>query len=141
MGNVEHIGIKTTRLRSINGEQLIFSNKQLLSKCIQNFKRLQNRRVLFKIGVTYNTATEKLREIPVIIKDIIDNVDNTAFDRVHFSEFADFSLNYEIVYYVLSSDFNEYMGIKQEINLLIKEEFEKRGIEFAFPTQTLYMQN
>lgn len=141
MGDVEHIGIKTTRLRSINGEQLIFSNKQLLGTCIQNYKRLKSRRVLFKIGVTYNTETEELREIPVIIKNIINNTDNTAFNRVHFSEFADYSLNYEIVYYVLSADFNEYMNIKQEINLRIKKEFEKRGIDFALPTQTLYMNN
>lgn len=141
MGDVEHIGIKTTRLRSINGEQLIFSNKQLLGTCIQNYKRLKNRRVLFKIGVTYNTEAEKLREIPVIIKNIINQTDNTAFNRAHFSEFAEYRLNYEIVYYVLSADFNEYMDIKQNINLKIKEEFEKRGFEFALPTQTLYMNN
>lgn len=141
MGDVEHIGIKTTRLRSINGEQLIFSNKQLLGTCIQNYKRLKSRRVLFKIGVTYNTKAEKLREIPDIIKNIIDNTENTTFSRAHFSEFADYSLNYEIVYYVLSADFNEYMEIKQEINFQIKEEFEKRCIDFAFPTQTLYMNN
>ncbi|NMC57389.1 MAG: mechanosensitive ion channel family protein [Eubacteriaceae bacterium] len=141
MGNVEHIGIKTTRLRSINGEQLIFSNKELLSTCIQNYKRLQNRRVLFKIGITYNTAAEKLREIPAIIKNIINSANNAAFNRAHFSEFADYSLNYEIAYYVLSADYNEYMEIKQEINFQIKEEFEKRGIDFALPTQTLYMRN
>lgn len=141
MGNVEHIGIKTTRLRSINGEQLIFSNKQLLSTCIQNYKRLQNRRVLFKVSVTYNTAAEKLREIPEIIKNIINSVDNTAFNRVHFAEFADYCLSFEIAYYVLSGDFVEYMDIKQEVNLLIKEEFEKRGIEFAFPTQMILFNN
>lgn len=140
MGTVEHVGIKTTRLRSINGEQLVFSNTTLTSSYLQNFKRMETRRVIFKIGVTYDTASKQLKEIPGIIKNIIDNIENTTFDRVHFCEFADFSLNFEIVYYVLSSDYYVYMDVLQAINLQIKEAFDKQGIEFAFPTQTLYLQ-
>ncbi len=141
MGNVEHIGIKTTRVRSLSGEQLIFSNKDLTNSRLRNYKRMQKRRILFKLGVTYDTPFDKLKEIPGIIKNIIDEAPDSAFDRAHFSEYADFSLNYEIVYYVLSQDYNVYMDVQQDINFKIKEEFDKRGIEFAFPTQTLYMQN
>ncbi len=140
MGTVEHVGIKTTRLRSLEGEQLVFSNAILTSSSLQNYKRMENRRVIFKIGVTYDTTSEQLKEIPGLIKNLIEEVACTTFDRVHFCEFADFSLNFEIVYYVLSSDYYVYMDILQEVNLRIKEEFDKRGIEFAFPTQTLYLQ-
>jgi len=141
MGTVEQIGIKTTRIRSINGEQLIFSNKDLTSSRLRNYKRMQNRRALLKLGVQYDTPLEKLKEIPGLIRCIIENIADTKFDRAHFSEYADYSLKFEIVYYILSQDYNVYMDIQQEINFLIKEEFDKRDINFAYPTQTLYMQN
>lgn len=140
-GTVEHIGMKTTRVRSLSGEQLVFSNKDLTSARLHNYKRMDTRRVVFTIGVTYDTATETLKEIPVIIKEIIDRVEQTNFDRSHFKEFADFSLNFETVYYVLSQDYNVYMDVQQAINFAIKQTFDERGIEFAFPTQTLYVQN
>lgn len=140
-GTVEHIGIKTTRLRSLNGEQLIFSNKDLTNSRVRNYKRMQNRRVLFTLGVTYDTPLHKLKEIPGLIKDMIDKLEDTTFDRAHFFEYADFSLNFEIAYYVLSQDYKVYMDVRQEINYLIKEEFDSRGIEFAFPTQTIHLQN
>ncbi len=140
MGTVEHIGIKTTRVRSLSGEQLIFSNKDLTNSRIRNYKRMESRRILFTIGVTYNTPAERLREIPGIIKDIILSVENTTFDRAHFKEFADFSLNFEVVYYVLSQDYNVYMDIHHQINVQLKEKFDSLGIEFAFPTQTLYIE-
>ncbi len=139
LGTVEYIGIKTTRIRSLSGEQLIFSNTDLTNSRVRNYKRMQLRRVVFGIGVTYNTPLENLKEIPKIIKGIIENIPDTRFDRAHFASYGDFSLNYEIVYYVLDSDYNKYMDIQQEINFRIKEEFDKRGIEFAFPTQTIYM--
>ncbi len=139
-GTVEHIGIKTTRVRSISGEQLIFSNKDLTNSRVRNYKRMQNRRVVFTLGVTYDMPLDKLKEIPALIKEIIDAVDKTQFDRAHFYEFADSSLNFEIVYFVLSQDYAVYMDVHQDINLGIKEAFDARGIEFAFPTQTLYLQ-
>jgi small-conductance mechanosensitive channel len=101
---------------------------------------MNTRRVVFTIGVTYDTTTETLKEIPGIIKEIIDSVEKTEFNRAHFKEFADFSLNYEIVYYVLSQDYDLYMDVQQAINFEIKKIFDERGIEFAFPTQTLYVQ-
>ncbi len=140
MGSIEYIGIKTTRVRSLGGEQLVFSNTDLTNSRIKNYKRMEKRRVLFSLGVTYQTSTEQIKEVPGIIKKAIENVNDTVFDRAHFSSYGDFSLNFEIVYYVLSGDYNKYMDIQQEINFQIKEIFEKRGIEFAYPTQTLFME-
>lgn len=139
MGAVEYIGIKTTRLRSLGGEQLIVSNTDLVNSRVHNYKRMERRRVLFKIGIVYNTPSNTLAQIGPMIKDIITSMPNTTFDRAHFFAYGDFSLIYEVVYYVLSSDYNVYMDIQQEINLKIYNEFEARGIEFAYPTQTLYL--
>jgi small-conductance mechanosensitive channel len=139
-GTVEHIGVKTTRLRSISGEQLIFSNRDLTDSRIRNYKRMENRRVLFTLGVTYNTTSETLEEIPGIIKEIILSVENTTFDRAHFKELADFSLNFEVVYYVMSQDYKVYMDVHHKINIVIKKTFDEKGIEFAFPTQTVYIE-
>ncbi|MBI4243730.1 MAG: mechanosensitive ion channel family protein [Planctomycetes bacterium] len=140
LGTVEHIGIKTTRVRSLGGEQLIFSNTDLTNSRLRNYKRMDKRRVVFKIGVTYQTTTEQLKEIPVIITNIIKGIEDAVFDRAHFASYGDFSLNFEVVYYVMGSDYNKYMNIQQSINLKIKEEFEKRKIEFAYPTQTLFLE-
>ncbi|MFH1784666.1 MAG: mechanosensitive ion channel family protein [bacterium] len=139
LGTIEHIGIKTTRIRSLGGEQVVFSNSDLTSSRIKNYKRMQQRRIVFKLGVTYQTSVGKMKKIPVIITDIIKGVSDTTFDRAHFASFGDFSLIIEIVYYVISGDYNKYMDIQQEINFKIKEEFEKEGIEFAYPTQTLFV--
>ncbi len=140
MGTVEHIGVKTTRLRSLSGEQLIFSNKDLTSSRIKNYKRMKTRRIAFTLGVTYDTTLEQLREIPDIIKRIIDDIEKTTFDRAHFVAYGDFSLIFEVVYYVLSEEYAVYMDTRQEINLRVKDAFDSRSIEFAFPTQTLIMQ-
>lgn len=140
MGSVEHIGIKTTRIRSLSGEQIICSNGDLLSARIRNYKRMHERRVVFPIGVTYQTPQEKLRAIPQMIKDIVEKNDFARFDRSHFKEFGDFSLNFETVYYVMSSDYTMYMNIQQQINLDLYQAFEEQGIEFAYPTQTLFIE-
>ena len=139
MGTVEYIGVKTTRIRSLGGEELIFSNTDLTNSRIRNYKRMEKRRVVFHIGVVYQTPLEKLKEIPRIIENIIKSIPDTIFDRAHFFSYGDFSLIFEIVYYVIGSDYNKYMDLQQQINFRIKEEFEKRGIEFAYPTQTLYL--
>jgi len=139
LGSVEYIGIKTTRIRSLGGEQLIFSNTDLTNSRVRNYKRMEKRRVVFKLGVTYDTTYDKVKEIPQIIKNIIAGVKDTIFDRAHFFSYGDFNLVIEIVYYVIGADYNKYMDIQQEINLAIKQEFEKKGIEFAYPTQTLYV--
>jgi len=138
-GTVERVGLKTTRVRSLSGEQLVFSNSDLLSSRIQNFKRMDERRVSFRIGVTYQTPRSALESIPGTIRQIIESIDRTRFDRAHFASYGDFALLFEIVYYVLDSDYNVYMDVQQTINLRIHEAFEKDGIEFAYPTQRLYV--
>ncbi|MFA4933880.1 MAG: mechanosensitive ion channel family protein [Candidatus Omnitrophota bacterium] len=139
MGTVEYIGIKTTRIRSLGGEQVIFSNTDLTDSRVRNYKLMEKRRVLFRIGVTYQTSLGQLKGIPKIIEKVIKDINDTAFDRAHFFSYGDFSLIFEVVYFVLSPDYNKYMDIQQEINFAIKEEFEKRGIEFAYLTQTVYV--
>jgi len=139
LGTIEHIGIKTTRIRSLGGEQLVFSNSDLTNSRVRNYKRMQKRRVVFKLGVVYSTPLKTLKEMPQIIEKAIKSIKDTVFDRAHFSSYGDFNLVFEVVYYVLSSDYNKYMDTQQEINFLIKEEFEKRKIEFAFPTQTIHL--
>lgn len=139
LGTIEHIGIKTTRIRSLSGEQLVFSNTDLTKSRLRNYKRMGKRRVVFRIGVTYQTTLKQLKIIPGIIEKVIKGVKDTTFDRAHFFSYGDFSLIFEVVYYVLSSDYNKYMDIQQVINFAIKKEFEARGIEFAYPTQTLYL--
>jgi len=139
LGSVEYIGLKTTRLRSLGGEQLIFSNTDLLSSRIRNYKRMVERRIVFKIGVEYSTDYEKLTRIPEMIRDIISNIELTRFDRSHFFSYGDFSLNIETVYYILSPDYNAYADIQQEINLKIFKKFGEEKIVFAFPTQTIHL--
>lgn len=140
MGVVEKTGIKTTRIKSLSGEQLVFSNKTLTDSAVRNYKRMQERRVLFRLGVIYQTTAEQLKAIPEIIKKIIEDIEDARFDRAHFFEYGDFSLNFEIVYYIFGADYNKYMDIHQQINLQIFEGFANRGIEFAYPTQTLFVE-
>jgi len=139
MGTVEKIGLRTTRLRALGGEQLIFANGELTKSRIQNFKRMQERRVVFKFGVEYSTPHEQLRAIPQIVREIVEAREGARIDRAHFAAFGDFSLNYEIVYYVSSPDYNAYMDHQQAINLALVKAFADSGIAFAFPTQTVLL--
>ncbi|GAB3815924.1 hypothetical protein GCM10028895_10600 [Pontibacter rugosus] len=140
-GVVDKIGVKTSRVKSLSGEQLVFSNSDLTNSRIHNYKRMEQRRILFKIGVTYQTPYATLQEIPALLKTIIDEQETTRYDRAHFSSYGDSSLDFEIVYYVLSSDYNVYMDVQQKINLRIFKEFELIGIDFAFPTRTVFWAN
>jgi small-conductance mechanosensitive channel len=140
MGSVEHVGIKSTRVRSLSGEQLIFSNADLLGSRIRNYGRMYQRRVVQKLGVTYQTPRSKLERIPTIIREAVEAQEKTRFDRSHFAEYGDFSINFETVYYVLDPAYNLYMDIQQAINLKLHERFEAEGIEFAYPTQTLFLE-
>ena len=139
MGSVEYVGLKTTRVRSLSGEQLILSNSDLLKSRIRNYGRMFERRVVFNIGVTYDTTREKLRRIPAIIREAIESQDKTRFDRSHFMKYGDYALQFETVYYVLSPDYNLYMDRQQAIYFAIHEAFEQEHIGFAYPTQTLYV--
>ncbi|MGM0409626.1 MAG: mechanosensitive ion channel family protein [Bacillota bacterium] len=138
-GTVEHIGIKTTRIKSLSGEQLVFSNNDLTNSRISNYGKMKERRINFKIGVVYSTSLEKIKTIPDIIEEIISNIKKTTFDRAHFGSYGDFSLIFEVVYYVKDSDYKVYMDLQEEINLKIKEKFEELNIELAYPTQSIYL--
>ncbi|MGE3107554.1 MAG: mechanosensitive ion channel family protein [Phycisphaerales bacterium] len=139
LGTVEHIGLKTTRVRSLSGEQLVFGNADLLSSRIRNYKRMNERRVVFAFGVTYSTAPDVLQQIPDMVKAFVLAQDACRFDRCHFHRFGASSLDFEVVYYINSPDYNTHMNALQAIHLSIAREFNQRGIEFAFPTQTLYI--
>lgn len=138
-GVVEKIGIKTTRIRALQGEEIVISNKRLTGSEIQNFKRLQERRISFNIGLVYETDAKRLREVPGIVEDVIKGVENVRFDRATFKQFGDSALIFEIVYYVLSQDFDVYMDAQQDINFGLHEVFSKRGLDMAFPTTTVHL--
>lgn len=138
-GVVQKIGIKSTRIKTLQGQELVISNRELTSTRINNFKKLDRRRIVFSLGVTYDTPLEKLKKIPQLIKEIYKTVKNADLDRVHFKSYGDFSLNYEIAYYVNAPDYMKYVETENKINLKIKEIFENNKIEFAFPTQTIHM--
>jgi small-conductance mechanosensitive channel len=139
MGSVEHVGLKTTRIRSLGGEQIIFSNNDLLKSRIRNYKRMQERRAVFAIAVTYDTPVEKLEQIAALIQQAIEAQADARFDRAHFKSFGQSSLDFEAVYYVLKPDYNVFMDVQQAINLQLVRRFAEHDIEFAFPTQTLYL--
>lgn len=139
LGTVEQIGLKSTRLASLSGEQLIFGNGDLLKSRIQNYKRMVNRRIVFTIGAEYGTPTELVQAIPAMMKSAITAQAPVRFDRAHFKEYGDSALTYEAVYYVLSPDYNTYMDIQQAINFILYSDFEKAGIGMAFPTRTVML--
>ncbi|MFD0985706.1 mechanosensitive ion channel family protein [Methyloligella solikamskensis] len=139
-GNVEKIGIKTTRIRSLSGEQIVCANSDLITSRIHNYKRMAERRIVFHIGIVYDTTPDKLEAIPSIIEDVVENTERARFDRAHFATYGDSSLNFEIVYYVLSEDYSVYMDVQQAINFGIFRTFGEQGIDFAFPTRTLHLQ-
>ncbi len=138
-GTIEHIGVKTTRIRSLSGEQIIFSNNDLLKTRIRNYRRMTERRIVFSFGVVYQTSLAKLKIIKEIVKDVIEKTNSTRLDRVHFKEYGDSSLNYEVVYYVTNPDYNLYMDVQESINLEIFRRFADEGIEFAYPTRTVFI--
>ena len=138
-GTVENIGLKTTRLRSLSGEQLIFSNSDMLKSRIRNYKRMQERRAVFTFGVTYQTPPEALEALSGRLREIIESVERTRFDRAHFQSFGDSALIFEAVYFMLVPGYNDFMDAQQLINLEILRSLEAAGIDIAYPTQTLYV--
>ena len=139
VGFVEHIGLKTTRLRSINGEQLVFSNGDLLQSRIRNFKRMTERRGLARIGVTYQTPAETLARIPLLLRQAVEKQEGTRFDRAHFVEFAESSLQFELAYFFNGADYTAFLTVQEAVNLEIVRLFAAEKIEFAYPTRTLLM--
>jgi small-conductance mechanosensitive channel len=140
-GNVEDIGLKSTRIRSLSGEEVVFSNSDLLNSRIRNYKKLEERRISFNIGVVYGTPGEKLEKIPGIIEEIITPYENVKFERAHFKSLGEYSLDFAVVYHVLVPDYATYLDIQQGINLALYARFEDEGIEFAYPTTTVVMES
>jgi len=138
-GTIKSIGMRTTRLTNLTGEELVIPNSEIVSVRIQNFGNMERRRVAFNIGVTYNTPKIKLEAIPEMIKNIIKKQKKATYDRCYFKDFGDFSLGFDIVYYVETNEYEDYLKIQQAINLAIVEHFEKEKIEIAFPTQTVHV--
>lgn len=140
LGEVKKIGIKTTRIKHLQGQELVVSNKELTNTRVHNYGKMSKRRVVFEFGVTYDTPTEKLEKIPATVKKIIESAELTTFDRAHFKKFGSSALNFEAVYYLDSGDYAKYMDVQQAINLGIVKAFQKDKIEFAFPTQTIHLE-
>jgi small-conductance mechanosensitive channel len=139
MGVIKKVGIKTTRIQALGGQELVVSNTEMTSTRINNYKKMEERRVAFHFGVEYSTPSRKLKKINEIVEKTCKGIKGVRFDRSHFQKFGDFSLNYEVVYYINTNDYNKFMDIQQEINFKLKEAFEKEKIVFAFPTQTLFL--
>jgi small-conductance mechanosensitive channel len=139
-GTVEHIGLKTTRVRGLGGEQLILANSDLLKSRIRNYKRMEERRIAFTVGVVFETPAEKLERIPGIIREVVEAQENCRFDRAHFAAIGNFALSFETVYYVTDPDYAVYMDVQQAINLGLFRRFREEGIAFAYPTQTVVVE-
>lgn len=139
MGTVSNIGLKTTRIISLHGEEIVISNKKLTESDIQNFGRMMQRRVLFTLSVTYDTPLKKMKKIPQGIQKIVESVPDTQYDRTHFKAFGDHSKIFEVVFFVKSKDHLTYMNRLEEVNLKIQAFFEKEKIKFALPTQTIHL--
>jgi small-conductance mechanosensitive channel len=138
-GTVKHIGLKTTRIASLGGEEIVFANSDLLKSRVRNFKRMQERRIVFTVGVTYQTPAEKLEAIPGMIRETVEAQERTRFDRSHFQAYGDFALVFETVYFMTVPDYAAYMDTQQAINLALYRKFATEGIEFAYPTQTIFL--
>ncbi len=135
MGTVERVGLKNTRVRSLSGELIILANTDLVSSRVKNYKTLAERRVAFTFGVTYGTSGELLRKIPDMVSSVLHSIENVRLDRVNLSTLGHYSLDFEVVYFVSSSDYNYFMSVQETINLQLIEAFRIAEIEFAFPTQ------
>jgi small-conductance mechanosensitive channel len=140
MGTVERVGIKSTRLRSLGGEELIFPNTYLTTHRLRNYRRMYQRRVCFHFGVEYNTPPDVLSAIPDLVRSLVEPIAGTRFDRCHFYQYGNSSLDFETVYFVLDRDYNVYMDLHQQVCLGIYRAFTERGIAFAFPTRTVHIQ-
>ena len=139
LGTVEYVGLKSTRIAALGGEQVVISNSDLLKSRIQNHKRMQARRIVFTIAVSYDVSQEQLASIPGILREVVTAQKNVTFDRAHFRAYSPSSLDFEIVYFVETPDYNVYMDIQQDINMALFQRFMAASIPFANPTQTVHL--
>ncbi len=134
---VERVGVRSTRLRSLNGEIIVMSNSSLTNGIIANYAEMQSRRLVHKLSVVYETPVDKMKKIPLIIENIVNSTSDVKFDRCHFTEFAESSLDFELVYYIPNNNYVKAMDAQQKINLEIMNTFANENIDFAFPTRTI----
>ncbi|HEX8606841.1 MAG TPA: mechanosensitive ion channel family protein [Pseudoduganella sp.] len=140
-GTVQYVGLKTTRIRSLSGEEIVISNTDLLKSRIHNTRRQETRRIVFSVGVTYDVTEQQLEMIPDMLKEIVSSKDNVKFDRAHFKSFGASSLDFEVVYTMQTADYSVFMDTQQAINFDMFRRFNREGIEFAYPTQTVKLSN
>ncbi|RZL08785.1 MAG: mechanosensitive ion channel, partial [Rubrivivax sp.] len=138
-GTIEFVGLKSTRIRSLGGEQIVMSNTDLLKQTISNYKRLQQRRIVYTFGITYDATPAQAEEVPRIVRRVIESSSRLRFDRAHLLSFGESSLDYEVVFFVLDADYNVYMDERQALNLKLMAEFAAIGVQFAFPTSTVHV--
>jgi small-conductance mechanosensitive channel len=141
LGTVEKVGLKTTHIRALGGQQIVIGNTELLKNTIHNYKRMAERRVVFKFRITYDTPVDRIEQVPRIVKEAVEGQKKTRFDRAHFMNFGESSLEFEVVYYVLDSDYNVYMDIQQAINLHIMRALQALEIKFAYPAMTVHLKD
>jgi small-conductance mechanosensitive channel len=139
MGTVEKVGLRSTRLAALGGEQIVLPNGDVTKSRIRNYRRMRERWVVNELGLAYDTPYEHLKATPGMLREIVQAVQDLRFDRVHFSSYEHSSREIEFVYYVLSPDYNTFMDRQQAILLEIFRRFEASDIEFAFPMGTLYV--
>jgi small-conductance mechanosensitive channel len=137
LGTVSSVGLRSTRIASLWGEELIVSNSDLIKSRVRNYKRMRQRRIAFQIGAAYGTPREKVELVPQIIRAAVEAQNPVRFDRSHLKGYGDSSIDFETVYYVLSPDYNVYMDIQQAINFLIMRRFEEEEIRFAHPVRVM----
>ena len=138
-GTVKEIGVKTTRIKSLSGEELIIPNAQITEARVQNYREMKRRRVVQKLAIAYNTPTEKIRALAGWVEEIIDPIESMTFSRATFLDFGDSALILECVYFIEVSDYDVYMRAREAFNLGVKEKFDREGVEFAYPTSTIYL--
>ena len=141
MATVERVGVRSTRLRSVNGEAIVMSNSALTSAVVSNYGDMKERRLLCRLGLTYDTSHEQLANLPPLLRSIVDRQPDSRFDRAHFVAFSSSSLDFELAYFVPSNDFKRALDVQQRINLEIVQTFAAQGLQFAFPTQTIELRS
>jgi small-conductance mechanosensitive channel len=141
VGSVEKIGVKTTRVRSVNGEMLVMTNTDLLESRLQNFQQMSERRVVGTLDLTYETSPAKLARVPALVQAIVESQQGTRFDRCHCRALASYSVQFEYAYFVCNADFMTHVRIQHAINLTLLETFAREQIEFAYPTSVQFYRN
>lgn len=128
MGQVTHVGIKTTRLRALSGEEIVLPNRDVTAARIRNLRRMRQRRVVFELGVAADTPAEVLRTIPDLIKKGVERVENTRFSAANLVKLDSSRFVFEVVYHVTDPDFDIYRGVQEKIVLEIVEECARASI-------------